>query len=207
MGTSSTKKSSTAKSASAPNPDAADTPKPRCPKTTDRILEPATHRSLRGVHGSANVVLFTPVVFATAARMRTSDKPHIYACAHLANSASLLLPVSNLTNLLGFHAIKIVVHALRRADGASGDRRGRRRAAGVRALLRGRPRPPLVTQLRGRRARSCAVVAISSSPATCTQAASTPPSVQEHSNADSRGSAWRAIESGTTRTSGMSTSG
>jgi arsenical pump membrane protein len=55
----------------------------------------------------ANVVLLTPVVFATAARMRTSAKPHVYACAHLANSASLLLPVSNLTNLLAFQASKL----------------------------------------------------------------------------------------------------
>jgi arsenical pump membrane protein len=55
----------------------------------------------------ANVVLLTPVVFATAARMRTSAKPHVYACAHLANSASLLLPVSNLTNLLAFHASRL----------------------------------------------------------------------------------------------------
>ncbi len=53
----------------------------------------------------ATVVLLTPVVFATAAWMRTSPKPHVYACSHLANSASLLLPVSNLTNLLAFHAI------------------------------------------------------------------------------------------------------
>jgi arsenical pump membrane protein len=30
--------------------------------------------------------------------------PHVYASGHLANSASLLLPVSNLTNLLAFHA-------------------------------------------------------------------------------------------------------
>jgi arsenical pump membrane protein len=52
----------------------------------------------------ATVILLTPVVFATAARVRTSSKPHVYACAHLANSASLLLPVSNLTNLLAFHA-------------------------------------------------------------------------------------------------------
>ena len=52
----------------------------------------------------ATIVLLTPVVFATAARMRTSTKPQVYACAHLANSASLLLPVSNLTNLLAFHA-------------------------------------------------------------------------------------------------------
>ena len=52
----------------------------------------------------ATIVLLTPVVFATAARLRISPRPHVYACAHLANSASLLLPVSNLTNLLAFHA-------------------------------------------------------------------------------------------------------
>jgi arsenical pump membrane protein len=52
----------------------------------------------------ATVVLLTPIVFITAARMRTSPKPHVYACSHLANSASLLLPVSNLTNLLAFRA-------------------------------------------------------------------------------------------------------
>ncbi|MGW1991363.1 SLC13 family permease [Embleya sp. NPDC001921] len=50
----------------------------------------------------ATVVLLTPVVFATAARVGARARPHAYACAHLANSASLLLPVSNLTNLLAF---------------------------------------------------------------------------------------------------------
>src|SRR3954452_11915547 len=50
----------------------------------------------------ATVVLLTPVVFATAARLRASPRAHVYACSHLANSASLLLPVSNLTNLLAF---------------------------------------------------------------------------------------------------------
>ncbi|HEY6789079.1 MAG TPA: SLC13 family permease [Trebonia sp.] len=52
----------------------------------------------------ATVVLLTPVVFATAARLDARARPHVYACAHLANSASLLLPVSNLTNLLAFAA-------------------------------------------------------------------------------------------------------
>ncbi len=52
----------------------------------------------------ATVVLLTPIVFVTASRLRTSPKPHVYACSHLANSASLLLPISNLTNLLAFHA-------------------------------------------------------------------------------------------------------
>jgi arsenical pump membrane protein len=52
----------------------------------------------------ATVVLLTPVVLATAARTGARSKPHAYASAHLANSASLLLPVSNLTNLLAFAA-------------------------------------------------------------------------------------------------------
>ena len=52
----------------------------------------------------ATVVLLTPVVIATARHMRTASLPHAYAAGHLANSASLLLPVSNLTNLLAFAA-------------------------------------------------------------------------------------------------------
>lgn len=52
----------------------------------------------------ATVVLLTPVVFATAARLEARARPQVYACTHLANSASLLLPVSNLTNLLAFAA-------------------------------------------------------------------------------------------------------
>ena len=70
-------------------------------------------RLLRGVFGLASVttavlsldttvVLLTPVVHDTAARLRVRLKPPVYACTHLANSASLLLPVSNLTNLLAF---------------------------------------------------------------------------------------------------------
>jgi arsenical pump membrane protein len=50
----------------------------------------------------ATVVLLTPVVLATTHLLRVRARPHVYACAHLANSASLLLPVSNLTNLLAF---------------------------------------------------------------------------------------------------------
>ncbi len=52
----------------------------------------------------ATVVLLTPVVFATAARLGVRAKPHVYACTHLSNTASLLLPVSNLTNLLALSA-------------------------------------------------------------------------------------------------------
>ncbi|MBD0711815.1 MULTISPECIES: SLC13 family permease [unclassified Streptomyces] len=52
----------------------------------------------------ATVVLLTPVVFVTATRMGARPGPHVYASAHLSNTASLLLPVSNLTNLLAFTA-------------------------------------------------------------------------------------------------------
>ena len=52
----------------------------------------------------ATVVLLPPIVIATATRLRSSPRAPAYACAHLANSASLLLPVSNLTNLLAFGA-------------------------------------------------------------------------------------------------------
>ena len=52
----------------------------------------------------ATVVLLTPVVLATARTLRVPARPHAFATAHLANSASLLLPVSNLTNLLAFGA-------------------------------------------------------------------------------------------------------
>ena len=48
----------------------------------------------------ATVVLLTPVVVAAAAAAGTSPWPGSHACLRMANSASLLLPVSNLTNLL-----------------------------------------------------------------------------------------------------------
>ncbi|WP_286275732.1 SLC13 family permease [Mycobacterium antarcticum] len=52
----------------------------------------------------ATVVLLTPVVLTTARTLGIPSRPHAYATAHLANTASLLLPVSNLTNLLAFSA-------------------------------------------------------------------------------------------------------
>lgn len=52
----------------------------------------------------ATVVLLTPVVLLTARKLSVPARPHTFGCAHLANSASLLLPVSNLTNLLAFAA-------------------------------------------------------------------------------------------------------
>ena len=55
----------------------------------------------------ATVVLLTPVVLVSVRRLRTPMRPYAYATAHLANAASLLLPVSNLTNLLAFHVANV----------------------------------------------------------------------------------------------------
>ena len=81
-----------------------------------RLAKVSDHRPVRLLTGTfalasvttavlsldTTVVLLTPVVHETAARLRLPPKPYIYTCTHLANSASLLLPVSNLTNLLAF---------------------------------------------------------------------------------------------------------
>jgi arsenical pump membrane protein len=48
----------------------------------------------------ATVVLLTPVVLGAAMARAVPGEPGTYACLRMANSASLLLPISNLTNLL-----------------------------------------------------------------------------------------------------------
>ena len=45
-------------------------------------------------------ILLTPIVLAFVQRLKFSARPFLLACAFVANTASLLLPVSNLTNLL-----------------------------------------------------------------------------------------------------------
>ena len=81
-------------------------------------VSPGSHGLLRQVFAiaaaitaalslDATVVLLTPVVLVSVRRLRTPMRPYAYATAHLANAASLLLPVSNLTNLLAFHVANI----------------------------------------------------------------------------------------------------
>ena len=53
----------------------------------------------------ATVVLLTPVVAAAAASTSIASRPPVFACVRLANAGSLLLPVSNLTNLLAMPAL------------------------------------------------------------------------------------------------------
>ncbi|MDG3012087.1 arsenic transporter [Rhodococcus sp. D2-41] len=55
----------------------------------------------------ATVVLLTPALLATARQEGLVARPYSYASVHLSNSASLLMPVSNLTNLLAFSAVGV----------------------------------------------------------------------------------------------------
>jgi arsenical pump membrane protein len=55
----------------------------------------------------ATVVLLTPVVLAAAASAGVSARPGAHACLRMANSASLLLPVANLTNLLAMRHLDL----------------------------------------------------------------------------------------------------
>lgn len=54
----------------------------------------------------ATVVLLSPVVAAATASNR-AQSASVHACVRLANSASLLLPVSNLTNLLALPHVRV----------------------------------------------------------------------------------------------------
>lgn len=46
------------------------------------------------------VVVLTPIVYAVTMRRRLDALPFMFACTFVANTASLVLPISNLTNLL-----------------------------------------------------------------------------------------------------------
>jgi arsenical pump membrane protein len=64
----------------------------------------------------ATVVLLTPVVLAAAMARAVPDEPGTYACLRMANSASLLLPVSNLTNLLALPHVDVTFTGWRRCS-------------------------------------------------------------------------------------------
>jgi len=51
-------------------------------------------------------VMLTPVVLALVGRLKLTARPFLFVCAFVANTGSLLLPVSNLTNLLFVSAFR-----------------------------------------------------------------------------------------------------
>jgi arsenical pump membrane protein len=46
------------------------------------------------------VIVLTPIVYATVVALRIDPLPYLYACTFVANTGSLVFPMSNLTNLL-----------------------------------------------------------------------------------------------------------
>jgi arsenical pump membrane protein len=53
------------------------------------------------------VVVLTPIVYAVTMRRRIDALPFMFACTFVANTASLILPVSNLTNLLLYQQLDL----------------------------------------------------------------------------------------------------
>lgn len=52
-------------------------------------------------------IILTPIVVSFVHRLKLNELPFVMACAFVSNTGSLLLPVSNLTNLLFQHAFNI----------------------------------------------------------------------------------------------------
>jgi arsenical pump membrane protein len=48
------------------------------------------------------VLVLTPIVYALMSRLRLNALPYMFVCTFVANTGSLLLPISNLTNLLAY---------------------------------------------------------------------------------------------------------
>ena len=53
------------------------------------------------------VLILTPIVYALSQRRRLDAVPFVFACAFVANTGSLVLPISNLTNLLVYSRFQI----------------------------------------------------------------------------------------------------
>jgi arsenical pump membrane protein len=55
----------------------------------------------------ATAIVLTPIVYGMVVRLRLRPLPFVFACTYTANTASLFLPVSNLTNLLAYNAFDL----------------------------------------------------------------------------------------------------
>jgi arsenical pump membrane protein len=53
----------------------------------------------------ATAIVLTPIVYAMAVRLKLRPLPFMFACCFIANTASLFMPISNLTNLLIYRAL------------------------------------------------------------------------------------------------------
>lgn len=55
----------------------------------------------------ATAIVLTPIVYGMVVRLRLRPLPFVFACTYTANTASLFLPISNLTNLLAYNAFDL----------------------------------------------------------------------------------------------------
>ena len=53
----------------------------------------------------ATAIVLTPIVYAMAIRLKLKPLPFMFACSFIANTASLFMPISNLTNLLIYRSL------------------------------------------------------------------------------------------------------
>ncbi len=53
----------------------------------------------------ATAIVLTPIVYAMTVRLKLRALPFMFACGFIANTASLFMPISNLTNLLIYHGL------------------------------------------------------------------------------------------------------
>jgi arsenical pump membrane protein len=57
----------------------------------------------------ATALILTPIVFALVTRLKLDALPYVFACAFIANTASMLLPVSNPVNLLAVGEFRLTL--------------------------------------------------------------------------------------------------
>jgi arsenical pump membrane protein len=57
----------------------------------------------------ATALVLTPIVFTMVSQLKLNPFPYVFTCAFIANTASLLLPVSNPVNLLPFTAFHLTL--------------------------------------------------------------------------------------------------
>jgi arsenical pump membrane protein len=57
----------------------------------------------------ATALILTPIVFALVTRLKLNALPYVFACAFIANTASMILPVSNPVNLLAVGEFRLTL--------------------------------------------------------------------------------------------------
>jgi arsenical pump membrane protein len=57
----------------------------------------------------ATALVLTPIVYVTVTRLKLNPLPYVFACAFIANTASMVLPISNPVNLLPVDAFGITL--------------------------------------------------------------------------------------------------